>query len=148
MLGRAIAMASLLLSAACTAAPPATPAANASLVLPTTVPNGRVEVVVKRSYGVGEVVRATIRLLPTSGTLRGPIGPLIQASGFHGTGTVKQLDLAAATATAAAPATVDVTWDMHDDSGAVVGSDDYSLVFTVQDDAGRSTSVGATLQVR
>jgi hypothetical protein len=41
-----------------------------------------------------------------------------------------------------------VVWDMRDDSGTAVGSDDYSLVFSVIDDAGRTTPVGATLQVR
>jgi len=41
-----------------------------------------------------------------------------------------------------------LAWDMRDDSGQPVGSDDYSLVFTVIDDSGRGTTVGATLQVR
>ena len=41
-----------------------------------------------------------------------------------------------------------IQWDMRDDSGKAVGSDDYSLVFSVIDDSGRTTSVGATLQVR
>jgi hypothetical protein len=37
---------------------------------------------------------------------------------------------------------------MRDDAGKAVGGDDYSLVFTVVDDSGRTTTVGATLQVR
>jgi hypothetical protein len=37
---------------------------------------------------------------------------------------------------------------MRDDSGKAVGSDDYSLVFSVIDNSGRTTTVGATLQVR
>ena len=48
----------------------------------------------------------------------------------------------------AGSAEVMVVWDMRDDSGTAVGSDDYSLVFGVVDDAGRTTPVGATLQVR
>ena len=37
---------------------------------------------------------------------------------------------------------------MRDDAGKSVGADDYSLVFNVVDDAGRTSTVGATLQVR
>ena len=48
----------------------------------------------------------------------------------------------------AGSATVDVSWDMRDDAGKSVGADDYSLVFNVVDDAGRTSTVGATLQVR
>jgi hypothetical protein len=140
-------LACALLIAACSSSAPATPAPNNDLVLPTTVPNGRIEVVVKRGYAVGETVRAGIRLLPASGTLRGPIGPFIQASGFHGTATVRHLTIAPVTASTA-PAMVDVSWDMRDDAGKPVGSDDYSLVFDVVDDAGRTTTIGATLQVR
>ena len=140
-------LAGVVLLGACTASAPVTPVPSSDLVLPTTVPNGRVEVVLKRGYSVGETVRAGIRLLPANGTLRGPIGPFIQASGFHGTATVRHLVIAPVTASAG-PAMVDVSWDMRDDTGKAVGSDDYSLVFDVVDDAGRTTTVGATLQVR
>ena len=132
----------------CTSSAPATPVPGSDLVIPTAVPNGRVEVALKRGYTVGETVRATIRLLPASGTLRGPLGPFIQASGFHGTATVKHLAIAPITEHAGGVAIVDVSWDMRDDAGKAVGSDDYSLVFDVIDDAGRTTTVGATLQVR
>jgi hypothetical protein len=111
------------------------------------VANGQVEVVVKAAYAVGEPVRATIRLSPRTGTLRGPLDPLIQASGFHGTATVRHLAVDPISVTAGS-ADVMVVWDMRDDSGTAVGSDDYSLVFSVIDDAGRTTPVGATLQVR
>jgi hypothetical protein len=117
------------------------------LVIPTTVPNGRVEVVVKRLYAVGENVRATVRLRPTSGTLRGPLDPFIQASGFSGTATVRRLAVDPVSASVG-PAEVVVMWDMRDDAGTAVGGDDYSLVFAVIDDSGRTTTVGATLQVR
>ena len=116
------------------------------LVLPTTVPNGKVEVVVRSTYAVGETIRATVRLIPATGSLRGPVDPYIQASGFHGTATVRHLAVDPITV-AAAGETV-VQWDMRDDSGKVVGSDDYSLVFNVIDNSGRTTTVGATLQVR
>ncbi len=117
------------------------------LVIPTTVPNGKVEVVVKPTYPVGQPVRATIRLIPRTGTLRGPLDPFIQASGFHGTATVRHLAVDSVSVTAGS-IEVPIVWDMRDDSGQVVGGDDYSLVFSVIDDAGRTTPVGATLQVR
>ena len=101
----------------------------------------------KRAYAVGDTIRATIRLVPTSGALRGPLDPFIQASGFHGTATVRHLAIDPVSANAGS-AEVAVTWDMRDDAGKGVGSDDYSLVFDVVDDSGRTTRVGATLQVR
>ena len=117
------------------------------LVIPTTVPNGKIEVVVKSGYAVGETIRATIRLRPTTGTLRGPLDPVIQASGFHGTATVRHLAVDPISVNAGSGDVI-VQWDMRDDTGTAVGSDDYSLVFNVVDDSGRTTTVGATLQVR
>ncbi len=116
-------------------------------MIPTIVPNGKVDVVVKATYTAGETIRATIHLSPTTGTLRGPLDPFIQASGFHGTATVRHLAIDPISV-GAGSAEVLVLWDMRDDSGTAVGSDDYSLVFNVIDDAGRTTTVGATLQVR
>jgi hypothetical protein len=134
---------------ACSSAQPLTTRSPTTddLVIPTTVPNGKVEVVVKRGYTVGETVRATVRLSPTTGTLRGPLDPFIQASGFHGTATVRRLAVDPVTVSARSSDVV-VLWDMRDDAGITVGGDDYSLVFNVVDDAGRTTTVGATLQVR
>ena len=140
-------LAVLVISSCGATAPSPTLVPVHDLVIPTTVPNGKVEVVVKNGYAVGETVRATVRLSPTSGTLRGPLDPFIQASGFHGTATVRHLAVAPVTAGAAA-AEVAVSWDMRDDAGIAVGTDDYSLVFNVVDDSGRTTRIGATLQVR
>jgi len=137
----------LSLVVACTETPAATPAPTGDLVLPTAVPNGRVEVIVKRSYPVGSTVRLAVRLIPATGTLRGPIDPFIQASGFHGTATVRHL-VVEPISVFAGSATVDIAWDLRDDGGKSVGSDDYSLVFSVIDDEGRSTNEGATLTVR
>jgi hypothetical protein len=123
------------------------PAPTGDLVLSNKVSNGTVEVVVKRGYTVGETVRTTVRLIPTTGTLRGPLDAFIQASGFHGTATVRHLAVDPITVNAGS-AEVAVVWDMRDDEGMAVGGDDYSLVFTVIDGSGRPTTVGATLQVR
>jgi hypothetical protein len=138
----------LLVIASCGgAAPVRTFAPAGDLVIPTTVPNGKVDVVVKPLYTVGETIRATIRLSPTSGSLRGPLDPFIQASGFHGTATVRHLAVDPISV-GAGSAEVVVLWDMRDDAGTAVGGDDYSLVFNVIDNSGRTTTVGATLQVR
>ena len=141
------AVVAVLVVASCGGAPPLRTAAPVSdLVLPTTVPNGKVEVVVKSTYTVGETIRATVRLIPATGSLRGPVDPYIQASGFHGTATVRHLAVDPITVSAAGETMV--LWDMRDDSGKLIGSDDYSLVFSVIDNSGRTTTVGATLQVR
>jgi hypothetical protein len=138
----------LVVLVSCSSAPPARTSPPVSdLVIPSTVPNGRVDVILKPTYAVGTTIRATIRLSPTAGSLRGPLDPFIQASGFHGTATVRHLSVDPISVSAGS-AEVVVLWDMHDDAGAAVGSDDYSLVFNVIDDAGRTTTVGATLQVR
>jgi hypothetical protein len=134
--------------ASCGGAPPLRTGAPVNdLVIATTVPNGKVEVVVKATYTVGETIRATVRLIPATGSLRGPLDPYVQASGFHGTATVRHLSVDPISVYAGSAEAV-VLWDMRDDRGQAVGSDDYSLVFNVIDDAGRTTTVGATLQVR
>jgi hypothetical protein len=134
--------------ASCSSPPPSTtPPSAADLVIPITVPNGKVEVVVRREYPVGEPVRATVRLSPTTGTLRGPLDPFVQASGFHGTATVRHLAVDPINASSG-PAEVVLIWDLRDDAGTAVGGDDYSLVFSVVDDSGRMTTIGATLAVR
>ena len=144
------ALLAVVVIAACSGTPPpastATPVSD--LVLPTTVPNGKVEVVVKSHYAVGDTIRVTVRLIPTTGSLRGPLDASVQASGFHGTATVRHLAVDPINANAGSPEAVALLWDMRDDSGQPVGSDDYSLVFSVIDDSGRGTTVGATLQVR
>lgn len=133
----------------CSSASPTPPPAPVSdLVIPTTVPNGTVDVVVKRTYTIDETVRATVRLRPTSGSLRGPLDPFIQASGFSATALVRHLTVDPVVANAGAAAMVVVEWDMRDDAGTAVGGDDYSLVFNVIDNSGRTAMVGVTLQVR
>jgi hypothetical protein len=145
---RLAALLALVLLVSCGSAQPArTLAPLSELVIPTIVPNGKVDVIVKPTYTVGETIRATIRLSPATGTLRGPLDPFVQASGFHGTATVRHLAIEPVSVTAGS-AEVAVLWDMRDDAGTAVGSDDYSLVFNVIDDTGRTTTVGATLQVR
>ena len=138
-----------LVLGACSANVTATPAPSSSdLVLPTTVPNGRVEIVIKPSYANGKDVTVTVRLIPSTGTLRGPLEPYVQASGFSGTRVVKHLAPLPVTATAAQAADAQLLWDTTDDAGRAVPADDYSLVIAVLDDQGRRTTVAATINLR
>ena len=129
-------------------APTPAPSSSGDLVLPNTVPNGRVELVIKPSYANGKDVTVTVRLIPSTGTLRGPLEPYVQASGFAGTQIVKHRAPLPVTATAAKAADAQLLWDTTDDAGRAVPADDYSLVIAVLDDQGRRTTVGATLTLR
>ena len=138
-----------LVLGACSAKVAPTPApSSGDLVLPTTVPNGRVEIVIKSSYANGKDVTVTVRLTPSTGTLRGPLEPYVQASGFAGTKIVKHLAPLPVTATAAQAADAQLLWDTTDDAGRAVPADDYSLVIAFLDDQGRRTTVGATITLR
>ena len=145
------AVACLVVSAAlvaCAPAAPVAPAPSGDLLLPIAVPNGGVEVTFSRSYALGHPVRVGVRLVPTSGTLRGPLAPLIQASGFARTAIVKRLGATPVTAEAGSSARAELVWDTQDEDGTPVVDDDYTLVFEVEDDQGRRTSVGVTLALR
>lgn len=139
-----------LVLAACSSkvAPSPSPAPSGDLVLRNTVSNGRVEIVIKPSYPNGKDVTVTVRLIPSTGTLRGPLEPYVQASGFAGTQIVKHLAPLPVTATAAKAADAQLLWDTTDDAGRAVPADDYSLVLAVQDDLGRRTTIGATITLR
>ena len=137
-----------LVLGACSSKVAPTPAPPSDLVLPNTVPNGRVEIVIKPSYANGKDVTVTVRLIPSRGTLRGPLEPYVQASGFSGTRVVKHLAPLPVTATAATVADAQLLWDTTDDAGRAVPADDYSLVLAVQDDQGRRTTIGATITLR
>jgi hypothetical protein len=136
--------------AGCTspAAPSPAPAPARDITVSRVVPNGRLEILLKASYAAGETVNATLRLVPSSGSLRGPVDAYVQASGFAGTAIVRHLAVAPVTANAGATAEVPVNWDLKDDEGATVPADDYSLVLAVLDDQGRRTDMGVTIVVR
>jgi len=133
---------------ACAPAAPVAPAPSADLVLPIAVANGRVEVTFARAYPLGQPARVGVRLLPSSGTLRGPLAPIIQASGFARTALVKRLGATPVTATAGSSARAELVWDTQDEDGTPAVDDDYSLVFEVEDDQGHRTTVGVTLMLR
>lgn len=149
---RAAAIALALLLSACGGLPfgreaTPTPFATNPIAVSQDVPNGRVEIRLKPSYLRGETVVAVVRLVPSSGTLRGPLEPYIQASGFSGTATVRNLAPLPQVANAGGAAESEILWDGLDNGGRIVPADDYSLVIAVIDDQGRRTLVGATVVV-
>jgi hypothetical protein len=146
---RVAALCFVVLLAGC-AGPASLPTAvpTQDITVTSALPNGRFEIVVKASYTVGDTVKATLRLVPTSGSLRGPVDAYVQASGFRGTAIVRHLAVAPVTANAGATAEVPVNWDLKDDAGATVQADDYSLVLAVLDDQGRRTAMGASILLR
>ena len=128
-------------------APSPTPRTTAAVGVVTTVPNGRVEIVVKPAYSAGEEVRVVVRLAASSGTLRGPLDPYVQASGFAGTAVVRHLAPLPVTAPAGRTVESELVWDGKDDAGRTVPGDDYTLVVAVIDDQGRRTTAAATVVI-
>ena len=141
-------LAAVLLCGCAATNPPVAPIPGGELTVPTNVPNGRVEVVIQRTYPIGQPVRVPLRLLPASGTLRGPLSPFIEASGFAHTAVVKRLGATPILASAGSVGRTELVWDTQDEDGTPVIEDDYTLVFEVEDDQGRRTSVGATRALR
>jgi hypothetical protein len=138
-----------LLLGACSGpiAPSPTPRTTPAVGVVTAVPNGRVEIVVKPAYKAGEEVRAIIRLSASGGTLRGPLEPYVQASGFAGTAVVRHLAPLPVTASAGRTVESELLWDGRDDAGRAVPGDDYTLVVAVIDDQGRRTTAAATVVI-
>jgi len=130
--------------------------APTSIVIPTVLPNGRIEVVVRTMYTVGTSATIPLRIVTIRGSITGPVAARILASGIGG-GTqpsevlVSTLAVAPVTASAGQTLSTTVAWDGRDATGALVPLDDYSLVmdFTVKDGSVTTTaSAGATLQWR
>ena len=130
--------------------------APTSIVIPTVLPNGRIEVVVRTMYTVGTSATIPLRIVATRGSITGPVAARILASGIGG-GTqpsevlVSTLAVAPVSATAGQTLSTTVAWDGRDAKGALVPLDDYSLVmdFAIKDGTVTTTATaGATLQWR
>lgn len=153
---RALALALALLLGCSSPQPPATRAAASGFVIPTQLPNGRVEVTIASSYPLGRTMTVPISIEVTRGTATGPLNPRIVASGINGAHTsaevlVRELSATPITVTAGGKRSTSVSWDTHDGKGALVPADAYSLVFEVRSDDGgvtRTITAGATLEVR
>jgi len=155
---KALAGALAVLMAACTGAPaPApTPRAATGFVIPTDLPNGRVEITVATAYARGATATIPVAIQATRGTITGPLAARILASGINEAGApaealVRELAVTPVTVAAGGRATLTLSWDTRDAKGVVVPADAYSLVLEVRSDAGgttRTLTAGATLELR
>jgi hypothetical protein len=136
--------------------PPSATTAPTSIVIPTVLPNGRIEVVVRTMYTVGTSATIPLRVIATRGSITGPVAARILASGIGGGSQpsevlVSTLAVTPVSASGGQTLSTTVAWDGRDATGALVPLDDYSLVmdFTVKDGSATTTATAAaTLQWR
>lgn len=114
-------------------------ATPAIIVVPTVLPNGRVEVAIRPRYLLGELARIDIAIIATRGTITGPLEARVLASGINAEVLVIRLDGTAATATADRRATTSVTWDGQDQFGVRVPADAYVLLLEFESKDGENT---------
>lgn len=125
------------------------------IVVPTELPNGRVEIALQPTYLLGAPTRVDVAIVATSGTITGPTEARVMASGINEGGSpaevlVRRLDVNTTTASAGRRATTFVTWDGEDEFGVRVPADAYVLLLEFESNDGGSTRTvlaTATLQM-
>jgi len=125
------------------------------IVVPTELPNGRVEIAIQPTYVLGEPTRIDVSIVTTQGTITGPTEARVTASGTNDPGSpaeelVRRLDTNAATVTAGRRATTSLTWDGDDEFGVRVAADAYVLLLEFESNDGattRTVRATATLQM-
>jgi hypothetical protein len=125
-------------------------ATPAIIIVPTVLPNGRVDIAVRPNYSLGQPTRIDVTLVATRGTITGPTEARVLASGISAEVLVRRLDATAATATADRRATTFVTWNGQDQFGVRVPADAYVLVLEFESKDGANTRTiraTATLQM-
>jgi hypothetical protein len=146
-----------LLLFACTppSSVPRRTATPAVIVLPTELPNGRVEVAVQPSYVIGVATRVDIMIIASRGTITGPTDVRVMASGINEGNApaevlVRRLAAPSTVVSAGRRATTSVTWDGVDEFGARVPADAYVLLLdfeSVDGESTRTVRAAATLQM-
>ncbi len=145
----------LAVALSCTAAP--APARTATtFVIPTELPNGRVEITVAPAYALGSTVTIPVTIVAARGSITGPLSAKVMASGINEGGApaevlVRELVVSAVTVTAGSRRSTMLSWDTRDAKGVLVPADAYSLVLEVRSDDGassRTLTAGATLELR
>ena len=125
------------------------------IIVPTELPNGRVEIAVRPSYVLGAGTQVTVTIVATRGTITGPTDARVMASGINEGGApaevlVRRLDAKAETVKAGARATATLTWNGEDEFGVRVPADAYVLLVEFDSDDGTGTHTvraAATLQM-
>ena len=150
-------LAVVLAFAACAPGPPtlqrtATPTV---IVVPTVLPNGRVELAIQPRYALGQPTRIEVAIVATRGTITGPTQARVMASGINEGGApaevlVRRLGATAETATADRRATTFVIWNGEDQFGVRVPADAYVLLLEFESKDGeniRTVHATATLHM-
>ncbi len=114
------------------------------IVVPTVLPNGRVEIAIQPRYVLGQPTRIEVAIVATGGTITGPTQARVMASGINEGGApaevlVRRLDATAATATPDRRATTFVIWNGEDQFGVRVPADAYVLLLEFESNDGGST---------
>jgi hypothetical protein len=146
----------LVFATAC-AAPPVTIQRTATpgiIVVPTELPNGRVEIALRPTYVLGAPISVDVTIIATRGTVTGPTEARVMASGINEGGApaevlVRRLDASGTTIAAGRRATQTVTWDGDDEFGMRVPADAYVLLLEFESNDGANTRTirtTATLQ--
>ena len=153
---RGVLLAAALTASAC-AAPPSFGRAGptGTFVIPTQMPNGRVELTIQPHYALGSTVTIPVAISTMRGTITGPLAARVLASGINeGTSPaevlVRSLVATSVTAAAGQRRMTSVSWDGLDEQGRLVPADAYSLVLEfLLDGAGAETQgrAGVTLQL-
>ena len=125
------------------------------IVIPTELPNGRVEIAIRPSYVLGAGTQVSVTIVATKGSITGPTDARVMASGINEGGSpaevlVRRLDAKAAKVTAGGRATATVTWNGEDEFGLRVPADAYVLLLDFESNDGTSTRTiraTATLQM-
>jgi hypothetical protein len=152
---KALTLAAALLTGCATQAP-ATARPPAVFIIPTDLPNGRVEITISPSYALGAVATIPVAISVTRGSVTGPLTARIVASGINESGApaevlVRELVVKPAVVGANARGSTSLTWDTRDAKGSLVPADAYTLVLEVRSDDGgtsRILTASATLDVR
>ncbi|HEX9495830.1 MAG TPA: hypothetical protein VGA38_08730 [Candidatus Limnocylindria bacterium] len=145
------------LTAACASMPPEpkTRSAPTAFVIPTELPNGRVEITVATAYPLGANAAIPVTVIVTRGTVTGPVRASIVASGINEGGKPAEALVRELSAPSQAAGTgrrsFTLTWDTRDATGAIVPADAYVIALEFRiDDAGtaRTVTATATLELR
>jgi hypothetical protein len=129
-------------------------ATPAVIVVPTELPNGRVEIALQPRYVLGTPISVDVTIIATRGSVTGPTEARVMASGINEGGApsevlVRRLDARGSTVMAGRRATQTVTWNGEDEFGVRVPADAYVLLLEFESNDGASTRTiraTATLQ--
>jgi len=125
------------------------------IVVPTELPNGRVEIAIQPTYVLGEPTRIDVSIVTRQGTITGPTEARVTASGTSEPGSpaeelVRRLDTNPVTVAAGRRALTSLIWGGDDEFGVRVAADAYVLLLEFESNDGattRTVRATATLQM-